>query len=68
MLAATMHGYNQPFVLQDIKTAEISPDQVLVKVGKPECAIRMYNPLGATSAKALTRELHQEQASKGEQR
>jgi propanol-preferring alcohol dehydrogenase len=33
MLAARMHGYNQPLVLEDIKIPEIAPDQVLVKVG-----------------------------------
>jgi alcohol dehydrogenase, propanol-preferring len=33
MLAARMHGYNQPLVLEDIKVPEISPDEVLVRVG-----------------------------------
>ena len=33
MLAARMYGYNKPLVLEDIKTPEILPDQVLVKVG-----------------------------------
>ena len=33
MLAARMHGYKQPLVLEDIKVPEIAPDQVLVKVG-----------------------------------
>ena len=33
MLAARMHGYKQPLVLDEIKTPEISPDQVLVRVG-----------------------------------
>ena len=33
MLAARMHGYKQPLVLEEVATPEISPDQVLVKVG-----------------------------------
>lgn len=33
MLAARMHGYNTPLVLEDIKVPEILPDQVLVSVG-----------------------------------
>lgn len=33
MLAARMHGYKQPLVLEDIKIPEIQPDQVLVRVG-----------------------------------
>jgi alcohol dehydrogenase, propanol-preferring len=33
MLAARMYGYNQPLVLDDIKIPEITPDQVLVRVG-----------------------------------
>ena len=33
MLAARMYGYNKPLVLEDIKTPEILPGQVLVKVG-----------------------------------
>ena len=33
MLAARMHGYKQPLVLEEIKVPEIAPDQVLVKVG-----------------------------------
>ena len=33
MLAARMHGYNKPLVLEDIKVPEILPDQVLVRVG-----------------------------------
>ena len=33
MLAARMHGYKQPLVLEDIKVPDILPDQVLVKVG-----------------------------------
>jgi len=28
-----MHGYNQPLVLEDIRIPEITPDQVLVRVG-----------------------------------
>jgi len=32
MLAARMYGYNQPLVLEEIKTPEIAPDEVLVKV------------------------------------
>jgi propanol-preferring alcohol dehydrogenase len=32
MRAARMHGYNQPLVLEEIKTPEISPDEVLVRV------------------------------------
>ena len=32
MLAARMHGYKQPLVLE-VNTPEISPDQVLVRVG-----------------------------------
>jgi D-arabinose 1-dehydrogenase-like Zn-dependent alcohol dehydrogenase len=34
MLAARMHDYKQPLVLEDIKVADILPDQVLVKVGE----------------------------------
>ena len=33
MLAARMYGYKKPLVLEDIKVPEISPDQVLVRVG-----------------------------------
>ncbi|MGJ5816759.1 NAD(P)-dependent alcohol dehydrogenase [Paludibaculum fermentans] len=33
MLAARMHGYKQPLVLEEIKKPEISADQVLVRVG-----------------------------------
>ena len=33
MLAARMYGYKQPLVLEEIKTPEIAPDQVLVRVG-----------------------------------
>jgi alcohol dehydrogenase, propanol-preferring len=33
MLAARMHGYNAPLVLEDIKVPDILSDQVLVKVG-----------------------------------
>jgi alcohol dehydrogenase, propanol-preferring len=33
MLAAQMHGYKQPLVLEDVKVPEILPDQVLVRVG-----------------------------------
>src|SRR5215469_16341919 len=33
MLAARMHGYKQPLVIEDIKVPEISPDEVLVQVG-----------------------------------
>jgi alcohol dehydrogenase, propanol-preferring len=33
MLAARMYGYKQPLVLEDVKTPEILPDQVLVRVG-----------------------------------
>jgi alcohol dehydrogenase, propanol-preferring len=32
MLAARMHGYNQPLVLEEVKTPEIGPEEVLVKV------------------------------------
>lgn len=32
MLAARMHGYQQPLVLEDVKTPEIGPEEVLVKV------------------------------------
>ena len=30
MLAARMHGYKQPLVLEEIKVPEFAPDQVLV--------------------------------------
>jgi alcohol dehydrogenase, propanol-preferring len=33
MLAARMHGYRQPLVLEEIDIPEISSDQVLVRVG-----------------------------------
>ena len=33
MLAARMYGYRKPLVLEEIKVPEISPDEVLVKVG-----------------------------------
>jgi propanol-preferring alcohol dehydrogenase len=33
MLAARMHGYKQPLVLEDIKIPDIQPDEVLVRVG-----------------------------------
>lgn len=33
MLAARMYGYNQPLIIDGIETPEITPDQVLVKVG-----------------------------------
>src|ERR1700761_6581074 len=33
MLAARMHGYKQPLVLEEIDVPEIAPDQVLVRVG-----------------------------------
>ena len=33
MLAARMHGYKQPLVLEEIKVPAIAPDQVLVRVG-----------------------------------
>ena len=33
MLAARMHGYKRPLVLEDIKVPQITPDQVLVRVG-----------------------------------
>ena len=33
MLAARMHGYKQPLVLEEVKIPEISSDQVLVRVG-----------------------------------
>jgi alcohol dehydrogenase, propanol-preferring len=32
MRAARMYGYNQPLVLEEVKTPEIAPDEVLVKV------------------------------------
>src|SRR5437762_65457 len=32
MFAARMHGYNQPLLLEDVKTPEIGPEEVLVKV------------------------------------
>jgi alcohol dehydrogenase, propanol-preferring len=32
MLAARMHGYNQPLVIEEVKTPEIGPEEVLVKV------------------------------------
>ena len=33
MLAARMYEYHKPLVLEDIKVPQISPDQVLVRVG-----------------------------------
>ncbi len=33
MLAARMHGYKQPLVIEDVKIPEILPDQVLVRIG-----------------------------------
>jgi alcohol dehydrogenase, propanol-preferring len=33
MLAARMHGYKQPLVLEEVPVPEIQPDQVLVRVG-----------------------------------
>src|SRR5215471_1094285 len=33
MLAARMHEYHKPLVLEDIKVPEISPEEVLVRVG-----------------------------------
>jgi propanol-preferring alcohol dehydrogenase len=33
MLAARMHSYKQPLVIEDVKMPEILPDQVLVRVG-----------------------------------
>jgi alcohol dehydrogenase, propanol-preferring len=33
MLAARMHDYHKPLVIEDIKVPEILPDQVLVRVG-----------------------------------
>ncbi|OAH14386.1 NAD(P)-dependent alcohol dehydrogenase [Streptomyces jeddahensis] len=33
MRAARMHAYNQPFVLEEVPTPDIAPDQVLIKVG-----------------------------------
>lgn len=33
MLAARMYEHKQPLVLEDIKIPEITPDQVLVRVG-----------------------------------
>jgi alcohol dehydrogenase, propanol-preferring len=33
MLAARMHDYKQPLVIEDVKIPEILPDQVLVRVG-----------------------------------
>ncbi|TDC15543.1 NAD(P)-dependent alcohol dehydrogenase [Streptomyces sp. 8K308] len=33
MRAARLHAYNQPFVLEEVATPDIGPDQVLVKVG-----------------------------------
>jgi alcohol dehydrogenase, propanol-preferring len=33
MLAARMHGYKQPLVIDEIKVPEISPEEVLVRVG-----------------------------------
>lgn len=32
MLAAVMHGYNQPLVLEEVPTPDIGPQEVLVKV------------------------------------
>ena len=33
MLAARMHGYSQPLVLEEVNIPEISSEQVLVRVG-----------------------------------
>jgi alcohol dehydrogenase, propanol-preferring len=33
MLAARMHGYKQPLVIEEVPVPEIQPDQVLVRVG-----------------------------------
>lgn len=33
MLAARMHGYHQPLILEEIKPPDILPDEVLVRVG-----------------------------------
>lgn len=33
MLAARMHGYKQPLVLEDVKVPPIAPGEILVKVG-----------------------------------
>jgi alcohol dehydrogenase, propanol-preferring len=33
MLAARMHGYDQPLILEDIRIPEIRSNEVLVKVG-----------------------------------
>jgi len=33
MLAARMHGYRQPLVLEEVNIPEVSSDQVLVRVG-----------------------------------
>jgi alcohol dehydrogenase, propanol-preferring len=33
MLAARMHGYRQPLVLEEVNIPEISSEQVLVRVG-----------------------------------
>ena len=53
MLAARMHGYRQPLVLEEVNILEISSDQVLVRVGseKLECVAGTYNSLTATSKK-----------------
>jgi propanol-preferring alcohol dehydrogenase len=33
MLAARMHGYKQPLIIEDVKVPEILPDQALVRIG-----------------------------------
>ena len=33
MLAARMHGYKQPLVLEEVPVPQIGPDEVLVRVG-----------------------------------
>src|SRR5215475_10732627 len=33
MLAARMHAYKQPLILEEVKTPQIAPDEILVKVG-----------------------------------
>jgi D-arabinose 1-dehydrogenase-like Zn-dependent alcohol dehydrogenase len=33
MLAARMHGYKRPLVLEEVNIPEISSDQVLVRIG-----------------------------------
>jgi hypothetical protein len=44
MLAARMHGYKQPLLLEEVKIPEISPDQVLARPRlRPARGIRQFD-------------------------